>query len=198
MRKAYILLLCLMVCGCNDDRDYGSEIRPDDFPDFLTAPENARTIRYATPQSDITLEGTYSLTYIVDEEFPPDNTISYIHSELSAAGFILLKHRTLDLGKRAFEWFENPDHRQPNHAFLVWESELGTKTDYRRIHVALSYHYAAENPILTELSVSIGYSTEDSPYSIRMKRYKERFPEEFECSKENEPWPGTLFEKQGD
>jgi hypothetical protein len=180
MRKIILsILLCAILCGCKHKGEEGSDIRPIDFPDFMTAPKNARNILYSTPQNDAVSEGTYSLTYIVDEEFPPNNTMSFIQNQLSSANFFRLKRCPVNLYEVNHEWKENP-YRDPDYVDLTKSSSWGTPSSLDSVFVVLYYHYAVNEVKRSELGVSIVFSTKDSPYSIRMERYKEQFSEEFE------------------
>jgi hypothetical protein len=96
MKYVLFLFIGIVLCGCKPKVTSDTPVRPDNFPEFLKAPGNAMDIRYATPENANMTEGVYTLNYFVNEDFPPKPTMDFIHSQLLAGSFFLLKYNPID------------------------------------------------------------------------------------------------------
>ena len=159
----------------------GSFTRPDDFPSFLQVPPNVDKVRYREPDNANIMEGCYALNYLVDETYPPDKTIQFIHQELSKAGFVRLKYSVLQpLMEISWDWYKN-ERRVPGYTDYNL-TEYWANNKYEYIHVGLTYQYQTGHEVLDHLEVWLLYCTAESENSKYVKRYLEYHPEEFEST----------------
>ncbi|HOQ03741.1 MAG TPA: hypothetical protein PKY88_00810 [Anaerohalosphaeraceae bacterium] len=180
MGKYYTVLLTLVFVGfgCTRHKNNGSPVRPSDFPAFLNAPETASRIRYATPENADIIEGAYSLSYFVEEPFPPRNTMSYVQNELSSAGFFRLKYLLYSRTEEcSYGWYSNK-HTEPGFIYLEWTERWGHPEKDECVTVYFCYRYKPPKKDLTTLYVTLIYSTERSEQAVFVKQYKESLPKE--------------------
>jgi len=70
-------------------------IRPKDFPEVLTAPDNAELLDYLTPEggeSGKTAYDTYNLSYAVNDPYPSGQTFKYIEDRLRDYGWQRIRY----------------------------------------------------------------------------------------------------------
>jgi hypothetical protein len=90
-------IVCLCLFGCRKKEGVnGVPYRPDGFPEILVPLEGATEIRYLSPETGKIVEGTYSISFWLDEEYPAKNTIEQIQSHLKSRGCVRVQGSVLN------------------------------------------------------------------------------------------------------
>lgn len=179
--KILLIISVLGVTGCkNKSSHVGSDVRPEDFPDFLFAPNNARDIIYLSPLTGGIVEHSYSIYYYVDEPYPPAQTIQYIHELLSHGGFQRLEHLLDDPLNKVGQWRPTRVDRDGFEGRQWRESWISDNDE--SVNVRLSRHHpiVADNPEVLE--VHMLYHTHKSYWKNLIEQYRELYPNEFKDS----------------
>lgn len=172
------LLSVIFFWGCEHKAVNGTNIRPQDFPAFLKAPENATDILYATPQTAIIIEGAYSLSYFIDEEFPPIMTMQFVHNQLYAAGFFPTKYSLYNLSMEMGYTWESKELLEPGYVRLGWGEGWLNRSNLESVSVSFLYRYRTESPDMSKPHINILFTTEEAETSAFVKKYKKYYPKE--------------------
>lgn len=178
MKYLWVCIPLLMVIGGCEKKD-GVTVRPDNFPSFLQVPENGYQVRYATPENAEIVKGACSLSYFVDEGFPPEKAMDFMHQQLSSAGFIQLEYSYLQpLIKLSKEWYANK-FQEPGYVYYDLLEHQANES-YETVLVNLSYRYKVDDKQLDQLYVYQSHGSQDAESSKYIKRYMEYHPKEFQ------------------
>jgi len=171
------LLLIIVVLGCKNKTPNETRIRPENFPEFLRPPENADNILYAGPETGNTDYRVYTLSYFVNESFPPQKTMKFVYNLLADSGYFLLKYTLLDHQEAHYVW-QFDDYSDPGFVRLKRGERWASKNNNGFVMVIFNYRNKIGESDLSRLAVSINYSLEESKSSVSVKKYKTHFPEE--------------------
>lgn len=84
-----ICIVCIGVIGCRKKTgEYGVSDRPDQFPEILTPPDNATEVWYVSPTTEKIVRGAYSLSYMLNEEYPAEMTIKQVQNHVKSYGCV--------------------------------------------------------------------------------------------------------------
>lgn len=98
MKMHLFILVCIScICiGCGKkEKGYGVETRPEDFPEILVPLDGAIDVRYLSPETSDIVEGTYSVYFWIDEEYPASKTIEQIQNHLKSQDCVRVRGSVL-------------------------------------------------------------------------------------------------------
>lgn len=181
MNRIYIMLLFVpLIWSCKSDSPAGTNVRPPNFPDFLKPSINMVDVQYRNSETGGVADGTFSLVYLAEEDFPPLSTINFIQNELSSAGFFCAKYLMLGLPQEVevlHHW--RPDrHREDGYIHLIWSEYWIHREKCECVFVVYSYRYKKGEDVSKKAEIAMVYSSEKSDMSAIVKRYKEHYPTE--------------------
>jgi len=167
-------------------------IRPEDFPEILIAPPDAKLVDYSTPSNSGRREHTYGLLFVVDEAYPSDDTYQFVEKHLSSNGWQRLRYELLNPKSLRRAPHPVPPHlgSEAVNAILSGRKEIGTypvvwrqedwvNKEGDHIFVALSYSADLSTGQVRRdrVRVLIDLSQRHGPY---IAQYKKLHPDEFD------------------
>ncbi len=218
LKTLLIAALCIiMMCisGCKKKQVDYVTYRPDNFPEILIPPENAMGVRYASPETANIAKGYYSLAYYLTEEYPAEETIEQIQSDLKTKGCVRVKWSKEDmkvytregqgkgefvLNKEMTEKYQKgiPDdlHLQQTKWRVNDRMQLGVSHEWledwitpndNRLSITLTYKDTKE---MNKLFVYYSVATSSTTRYGYVRKYKELHPELFEVNQDEETMSG--------
>jgi hypothetical protein len=209
-----ICILCICIgCGKKEE-EYGVEIRPEDFPEILVPPKDATEIRYSSPETGKIVEGTYSVSFWLNEEYPAENTIDQIQSHLQSQDCVRVKgsvlsdlttlhviegegfnkkvvdmsdkfRESLKQTERSTETQWRKPHGLADILHSIWSEEWITPDD-DKVSVLLTYYFPDKGYGGYRIWVHLTAFTPSSWMYPHVQRYKENHPEQFKDFNETE------------
>ena len=136
-KKRQLIILCticvqLTLMGCEEKEvKFGTEFRPSDFPINVFPPENASNVRYASPETARIAKGCYSISYVVNEEYPAEKSINAIHDIMLSKGYVKVEWSSEDFAVYMAEsegepekYMEIPEETELLREILKKETDL--------------------------------------------------------------------------
>lgn len=165
-------------------RRNGPQERPENFPEILQVPNEAKKINFQSPDINNSSPGRWSVNFVICKSYPAEDLIVFLTEPLQKSPWTRLKHNLLfpnnpNIG-RWVDKFANYD----GYDYRVWESYWVSSSD-ETVNIHLCYFKETDSSIWEdELRVSLIYTTSNGPNRNDVLRYRELHSEEFPKSKE--------------
>jgi hypothetical protein len=99
-----LFMISVTLMGCRKKEVlYGTPTRPDDFPINIFPPDNAMEVDYASPDTAKVAKGFYSLSYMINEEYPAKETVEAIQEILRSKGYVKVEWAAEDYVVHIFD-----------------------------------------------------------------------------------------------
>ena len=189
-RKLALILLILVAISClvcaiwhlmvKPEIYQPNLIRPKDFPEILIVPESVQKVDYRSSST----VGAYSVTFIVHDPYPSEETQTFIKKHLKSHGWQRLNYHLLNPDVPAsctpllrIKW-PRPEGRKGDQPVRWMEDWLNANNE--SISVDCTYALLNENELdLNRLDVHLTFFERNSWIHRYVLRYKELHPGEF-------------------